>query len=336
MSTRAFSRKNRVYAMREFILLHYGTYLNPSNHSQSDEPKAIILDVAGGKGVLSWLFCNMDGYDSIVIDPRRTDYSNLMKSVTYLLTNPKEAEERCQPHLPTFQPLAACLKQKMCKDSQLHPFVPVLPRHLRIYVDDALIQTIDSMLLESIVTSSFAFEVACDENQNQNENENRNWEIFIEKAIQKSESTCPIYGKHQYTKTEPQKSTLESNTIVNPNEAYKIFQMTKLIVGFHPDQATEACIDLALLLKIPFVVCPCCVFPSEFPNRFLHDTIYSDNNDNEIDNDDNDDFGIHVRTYTQLIQYLQRKHPKIRTERIDMKSDTARNIVLYMMPEDFM
>jgi hypothetical protein len=61
-STRAFSRKNRVHVMRTFLLeTYHGRFLNKGD---------IVLDVAGGKGDLSWLFKNIDGLDSIVVDPR--------------------------------------------------------------------------------------------------------------------------------------------------------------------------------------------------------------------------------------------------------------------------
>lgn len=43
-------------------------------------------------------------------------------------------------------------------------------------------------------------------------------------------------------------------------EAATVFTTAQLIVGFHPDQATEPSIDLALMLEIPFVICPCCTF----------------------------------------------------------------------------
>ena len=35
-----------------------------------------------------------------------------------------------------------------------------------------------------------------------------------------------------------------------------------LLVGMHPDQATDSIVDAALHLGIPFAVVPCCVFPS--------------------------------------------------------------------------
>ena len=84
------------------------------------------------------------------------------------------------------------------------------------------------------------------------------------------------------------------------------------------DQATEACIDLALLLGLPFAVVPCCVFPSEFPERKLLD-------------------GERVRTYNELVNYLCNKHNNIRMTKLPfIETDTAKNTVLYMLKEDLL
>ena len=37
-----------------------------------------------------------------------------------------------------------------------------------------------------------------------------------------------------------------------------------VLVGMHPDQATEPIVDAALRLNKPFAVVPCCVFPGAF------------------------------------------------------------------------
>ena len=86
---------------------------------------------------------------------------------------------------------------------------------------------------------------------------------------------------------------------------------TKLVVGFHPDQATDYCIELAQILDVPFCIVPCCVFPSEFPNRILEN-------------------GERVRTYQQLIEYLKMKSPDVKSAHLDFHfTETAKNIVLY-------
>jgi hypothetical protein len=44
-----------------------------------------------------------------------------------------------------------------------------------------------------------------------------------------------------------------------------------VIIGMHPDQATEAIVDMALKYRKPFAVVPCCVFSHENPHRRLKD-----------------------------------------------------------------
>lgn len=49
----------------------------------------------------------------------------------------------------------------------------------------------------------------------------------------------------------------------------QLFSDCSLVVGLHPDQATEPIVEFALQQQIPFAVMPCCVFPRLFPDRRL-------------------------------------------------------------------
>ena len=75
----------------------------------------IVLDVAGGKGDLSWLLKNVDGLESIVLDPWKPDPNSvsrnerMVRSIEYLRKNPEETKTRSVPGLLTFQPLAGLL-----------------------------------------------------------------------------------------------------------------------------------------------------------------------------------------------------------------------------------
>lgn len=40
-----------------------------------------------------------------------------------------------------------------------------------------------------------------------------------------------------------------------------------MIVGMHPDQATEPILQAAVTHRRPFSIVPCCVFPYLFPDR---------------------------------------------------------------------
>ena len=46
-----------------------------------------------------------------------------------------------------------------------------------------------------------------------------------------------------------------------------IVRNCSMICGLHPDQATEPIVKLALRLKVPFAILPCCVMPKLFPDR---------------------------------------------------------------------
>jgi hypothetical protein len=64
-----------------------------------------------------------------------------------------------------------------------------------------------------------------------------------------------------------------------------------ILIGLHPDEATEAIVDAAILHRCPFAVAPCCVFSRVFPNRRYQ--------------------GRPVRTHEQFCRYLQAKAPGI-------------------------
>ena len=66
------------------------------------------------------------------------------------------------------------------------------------------------------------------------------------------------------------------------------------IVALHPDEATDAIVDLAVQLRIPFVIVPCCVFFRLFSHR------RKPTNSSEP-----------VSTYQDLLEYLMAKHESI-------------------------
>jgi hypothetical protein len=152
--------------------------------------------------------------------------------------------------------------------------------------------------------------------------------------------------------------------IVDAETALDVILRARLIVGFHPDQATDACIDLAKVLNIPFAVVPCCVFPSEFPHRTIICSEDFDSNDihgreimnlycrpvgKECDNPDdlyteeNDSntttttiatyVSRPVKKYNDLLLYLHQIHPDLNTRVLPFQgTTTARKIVLFTLP----
>uniref|UniRef100_A0A7S0KY39 Uncharacterized protein n=1 Tax=Asterionellopsis glacialis TaxID=33640 RepID=A0A7S0KY39_9STRA len=283
-SSRASSRKNRVFVFRDFLRKTYGDdeYLF-SNDS-------CVLDVAGGKGDLSWLLVNVDGLDSIVADPRLTNHAHLIKSVDFLLQHPEEAAARAIPNRPTHQPLATLIPKLSKKNGSFQ-----VPRHLRLFVDSELVDAVRETLESNSTT------------KNHNNMDMTKWQVYWSRSITR--------GK-QATTLGYQESGHSPSQISDSLVAWQTIRSLRLIVGFHPDQATEACIDLAILLGIPFCVCPCCVFPTEFPDRQLTN-------------------GEGVRTHADFIKYLCQKHPSVLTSTLNFhNTKTAKNTVLYTAPAD--
>jgi len=81
----------------------------------------------------------------------------------------------------------------------------------------------------------------------------------------------------------------------------------KLIVGLHPDEATEPIVATALALDLPFAVIPCCVFAASFPLRRLKD-------------------GSSPSSYEEFLTYLKEKDAGIQEE---ILSFSGKNTVLF-------
>lgn len=280
------SRRDRVFAVREFLRRTFKL-----------EKGAIILDVAGGRGDLSWLLRNVDKFCSIVVDPRTTDHSQLNKTVAWLRENPGLAAERAVPSRKQgYQPLGGIIHQLPC------PTLSV--QHLPIFFDQALLRAV-------------AGAAGGDGDQiiEEGETEQCIWSVYWSAAMKRVQEL--ELGQHQKLHAGETKVANDEQQILDPEEALASIKQAQLIVGFHPDQATEACIDMALLLKISFCVCPCCVFPSEFPNRRLAN-------------------GRTVSKYDDFIQYLQSKHPSIKIAELPFRSrsGTARRTVLFALGDD--
>jgi len=127
-STRGKSRKNNVYKFLEFVVATF-----PSNPSSPTR----VLDVAGGKGDLSWLLQHINpapSFVSCVCDPHNTNHSHITKSVAYLMSHPEDALERSLPG-DGYQPLAVILPF-------LAPPPYNAPRHLRMHFTDEVVDAV--------------------------------------------------------------------------------------------------------------------------------------------------------------------------------------------------
>jgi hypothetical protein len=108
--------------------------------------------------------------------------------------------------------------------------------------------------------------------------------------------------------------------VQDASEALSIMSDCSMVIGLHPDQATEAAVDFALAMNKPFAVVPCCVFSSHFPNRRLRGSTQQQPR-------------VRVKTTSQLVQYLCEKDERIRFETLPFE---GMNQVVYMTPDQIM
>jgi hypothetical protein len=119
----------------------------------------------------------------------------------------------------------------MAKLNIVPPYV--VPRHLKLFVDDGMV---DAALRRDESWAEY-FSVASDR-------ADRDEAKSSTDPRQKSALKLPDEGRIQ-----------------DAGEALACLRGAGLVVGFHPDSATEPAVDLALELQVPFAVVPCCVFP---------------------------------------------------------------------------
>lgn len=93
------------------------------------------------------------------------------------------------------------------------------------------------------------------------------------------------------------------------DETHDLLTQCGAIVALHPDEATDAIVDMAVKQRKPFVVVPCCVFARLFPKRR-----HPNNKD------------CPVSTYDDLLDFLAAKHIDI--QRTKLPFDGA-NIALW-------
>ncbi|CAE8679789.1 unnamed protein product, partial [Polarella glacialis] len=279
---RVVPQRDRVFSFRDFVLQTF---------SREELQSGAVLDVAGGKGDLSWILVNADGINAVVVDPRVTDHTKILRTALWHWEHKDDDESSIAAQRGPQGPISSLGLRP--------PFAT--PQHLRMYFDDALVAALGNVGAEG-----------------ESERLMSAWASFWAQACERAEAAEPC-GHHQAPKDAPDEviDVPRARRIHDETAARQLLEVTRLILGFHPDQATEACIDLALKLRVPFAVCPCCVFPKEFPGRLLQ--------------------GQRVKTYPEFIDYLQLKHPGIRTADLEFEPEGgyARSTVLYMLPSDF-
>ena len=101
------------------------------------------------------------------------------------------------------------------------------------------------------------------------------------------------------------KDWFDWQSMTQNEEIRQCLEECEVVSGLHPDQATEAIVDVSIKYNKKFAILPCCVFPNEY-KKYMN--------------------GKQVVTYLEFVEYLKLKHPNIRTDYLPFK---GRNKILY-------
>lgn len=255
------------------------------NERREDGSYKVVGDIAGGSGTLSFEFHVNHGVGCVLVDPRcvsltprqRANWSNLRRRGARADAKP-EAKD-------------AWLRSELwvrCADEQREKRLEQHVQRLVAYTEAGSEEDVDDVIAGAPPKS--------DEDLTRLE--------FDEFPVQMPSTVASMGGDiAPFTHIRSELWSLDDSSV---GQRLKMLRPS-LLVGMHPDQATEAIIDAALELGVPFAVVPCCTFPDMFPHRKTAD-------------------GEPVATYSQLIDYLMRKDPSIQKTFLPFK---GRNQVLY-------
>ncbi len=221
--------KNSVF--RIFLMQTYGMdYLIKENST--------LIDVAGGKGELSWELTNLTGVKScVVIDPRPLTLGLCETKWEKGMFEPK----RIGPVFSKWYP--ACEDGCKLKKSKW-------PLHMKCFFDSVEFLKFMKPGKDGQQLSNVWYK---------NELEKAKSISWTTKGLSQHED-----GESYIGKDKPKMNYVENATnsgdndrskteIDNPDDARNILARCNLIIGFHPDQATGEIVDFALARNIPWV-----------------------------------------------------------------------------------
>jgi len=260
-----------------------------------------VLDVAGGKGELSFEFVNLHGLQSTVVDPRPL---HLAKYTKYLK---KGLYHRNAIFCQTFFRSVDSAREEEA----------ITPPHLRMCLEPRLVELVrqstvgnapegdesDPMLaLRAVVEGAMAAAAHMRWTRKGllgegHEAEERGQPSAMGDSDETDSIASSIVDEERW----------ESQQVGSAEEAIHLLLNCSALVGMHPDQATEPIVDLALSLGKPFAVVPCCVYGRCFPRRKTAS-------------------GEPVNTYDDFVEYLLAKSPSCACMELPFE---GRNKVVY-------
>jgi hypothetical protein len=304
-----------------------------------------VLDVAGGKGKVSFEMLNLNGIPCTVIDPRELCLLRYQKKYARGFYHRNEVL-RDQHMLPirkeTFRPPGT--------GGQALRITTRLPGHIRTYFHmdgirdlcsacgvenrraldrvEAQPQSANAESLHPESEPHGALPVFLESGEvfkaSREESRLTSWTSKglqgvsetslpgVDNSAGKEEGDPDAASSFMYDGNEVIIENKGENEISRYEEALRTVRDCSLVVGMHADQATEHLVEFALRNNKPFAILPCCIYSKQFPTRMSSS-------------------GELVTTYAQFIEFLLAKDPLGRIRAVELDFE-GKNVLLYFVP----
>jgi len=307
---RTFSHVGRVGAFRRFLLERFWPELR---RTSTDVTKS-MLDIAGGKGELSFELARLNGVHCTIVDPREVmldDFEWRWQQGRYncldLLSRWNGGDFRVD--LPHGQdPCISHVKAYFDRD-----LIDFLANNDEGGENAFLTKSAQRIAQTVLVGESSKYQSYNKVKGRHGRDRLRLVEHFSGVSDRATAVTGPaVPGPPPPSSAirlddAPAGQRLEVRPVIDDASLRQHLEGTVLVAGLHLDGAAEAAVDFALSLKKPFAIVPCCTCSKDFPGRQLD--------------------GKPVRSHFDLLRYLQRKDPRIRLDSLDF---VGKNQVLWM------
>uniref|UniRef100_A0A6U3T390 C3H1-type domain-containing protein n=1 Tax=Ditylum brightwellii TaxID=49249 RepID=A0A6U3T390_9STRA len=327
----------RAFLMQTYGLdfLRFGRCCSGGGGKTTDLSPSVILDVAGGKGELSWEIINLMGVESVVVDPRGP---LVLRSM-----NRKWKRGMYEPKRtgPVFRKWCPAVEEGSSVNRD-----PQQPLLIRCFFDaDAFVKLAginedlsrnphcaeeDEKDTGCLGTNSGVFDAEDWLQKEQSRAKAIKWTTKglthesedEEEDFDHVEENNPNFTddnitsqnnnvQRDYSTISPLGKVIPGETI-NAKVTRDILRRCSLVVGLHPDQAVGDIVAFANRLGLPWCVVPCCVYSKLFTKRRIKD-------------------GSIVRTHEQLVQWLCETNPNARVATLGFE---GKNKVIYTLPRE--
>eukprot|EP00927_Polykrikos_kofoidii_P030698 TRINITY_DN26421_c0_g1_i1.p1 TRINITY_DN26421_c0_g1~~TRINITY_DN26421_c0_g1_i1.p1 ORF type:complete len:424 (-),score=66.52 TRINITY_DN26421_c0_g1_i1:35-1306(-) len=265
-----------------------------------------VLDVAGGKGELSWEFLNLNAVPAVALEPRPLDFASCFGKWKYGIywRNPifhRHLHCVCDPQHETQAPL--------------HLRLLLEPQVISWAVEDKTHSACDEQAFSAWTRKAQA--LAWTRKGLHESHEDQTNQDTVGSAIASAIDEAAVQREAEHYEDDDVEAVNaalgDGELVTSAVRAVSLLRSCSIVAALHPDQAAEHAVSLALALRKPFAVVPCCVYSSEFPRRRLAN-------------------GSWVRTYEDLLEYLQGMSPGIRRAELGFEGKRS---VLFMTADDF-